>query len=85
MWRDAIADEAQQRWSLINAFEQSLRYALYPKGWLLISWPHGVGNSHLAGAIIRRMLEAEWTARYLPAPDLRGRYIGADDPVWLEE
>ena len=84
-WRDAIADEAQQRRSLTNAFEQTLRYALYPEGWLLISGPHGVGKSHLAGAIIRRVLKAERTARYLPAPDLRGRYTGADDPIWLEE
>lgn len=83
-WRDAIFDEAQQRLSLTNAFEQTLRYALYPKGWLLISGPHGAGKSHLAGAMIRRVLEAERTARYLPAPDLRGRYTRADDPVWLE-
>ena len=35
--------------------------------------------------MIRRVLEAERTARFLTAPDLRRRYTGADDPVWLEE
>jgi DNA replication protein DnaC len=84
-WEGIVADEDRQRALLVQAFEEALRYAMQPQGWLFISGPIGAGKSHLAGAIIRHALQQGARALYLSALSLSYRYRSPNDPEWIAE
>jgi hypothetical protein len=84
IWDGAVIDEIQQRELLAQGAEQAYRYALHPRGLLLIAGLHGAGKSHLAGAIIQEVLKAGMMPLYLSALTIAYRYKSPEDPEWLE-
>ncbi len=81
-WQGLAFDAHAQRASLQHALEQAQQFAAQPQGWLLLSGPHSVGKSHLAGAIIQAVIDRGVFPRYLSAPSYAHRYLAADDPLW---
>lgn len=60
----------QQMQSLKFAREAARRYALQPRGWLLLEGPYGCGKTHLAAAIGHVRLAAGDSVLFITSPDL---------------
>ena len=56
--------------NLKDAFEKARRFALDPKGWLLLKGGYGSGKTHLAAAVANQRLAAGDPVHFVVVPDL---------------
>ena len=53
-----------------EAYEEALRFADRPSGWLVLTGPYGSGKTHLAAAIGNACIERDYVVLFVHVPDL---------------
>ncbi|MBI2888131.1 MAG: ATP-binding protein [Chloroflexi bacterium] len=61
---------AAQQQTLRAAFDNAVRFAREPEGWLVFIGPHGSGKTHLAAAIANAQLQQGKPVFFVVVPDL---------------
>lgn len=64
-----------------QAYEEAMRFAETPVGWLVLAGNNGCGKTHLAVAIAKRCLEDGHTVLFAVVPDLLDRLRSAFAPT----
>ena len=64
------SERSQDRLTFQAACEKAREYAEEPRGWLVITGPHGLGKTHLAAAIANRCIETGRPVFFVHVPDL---------------